>query len=215
MVLVSAGMAFSYATRARPPAWVKVVVAVGAIAACAWFFHAVSSPAADITSVVNPLTVLLVAVLVVHSFHVPSRRDLLFSLGASAGLMAVGGALAIDLRFGLYVVAWACCGFWCLTEMWTSASGGGRISASGLVLAVAAASTAAAAVFLVLPAPVVSSRVSFIARAGAGGSVGVPGGAGRGLRRRGPAVPSRDAGQPDPRRRVPRLRRQPQHGAPR
>ncbi len=175
MVLVSAGMAFSYATRARPPAWVKVVVAVGAIAACAWFFHAVTSPAGDIASVVNPLTMLLVAVLVVHSFHVPSRRDLLFSLGASAGLMAVGGALAIDLRFGLYVVAWACCGFWCLTEMWTSASGGGRISASGLVLAVAAASTAAAAVFLVLPAPVVSSRASFIARAGAGGSVGVPG----------------------------------------
>ena len=37
-------------------------------------------------------------------------------------------------------------------------------------------STAAAAVFLVLPAPVVSSRVSFLARAGAGGSIGVPGG---------------------------------------
>ena len=90
MVLVSAGTAFSHATRARPPGWVKVMVAVGAIAACVWFFHEVSSPAAGITSVVNPLTVLLVAVLVVHSFHVPSRRDLLFTLGASAGLMAVG-----------------------------------------------------------------------------------------------------------------------------
>ena len=151
-------------------------MAAGAIAACVWFFHCGELAAAGITSVVNPLTVLLVAVLVVHSFHVPSRRDLLFTLGASAGLMAVGGALAIDLRFGLYVVAWACCSLWGLTEMWTSASGGGRISASGLVLALAATSTAAAAVFLVLPAPVVSSRVSFIARAGAGGSVGVPGG---------------------------------------
>ncbi len=176
MVLVSAGTVFSHATRARPPGWVKVTVAVGAIAACVWFFHAVSSPAAGITSVVNPLTVLLVAVLVVHSFHVPSRRDLLFTLGASAGLMAVGGALAIDLRFGLYVVAWSCCSLWGLTEMWTSASGGGRISATGVVLALGATSTAAAAVFLVLPAPVVSSRVSFIVRAGAGGSVGVPGG---------------------------------------
>jgi len=176
MVLVSAGTVFSHATRARPPGWVKVMVAVGAIAACVWFFHAVSSPTAGITSVVHPLTVLLVAVLVVHSFHVPSRRDLLFTLGASAGLMAVGGALAIDLRFGLYVVAWSCCSLWGLTEMWTSASGGGRISATGLVLALGATSTAAAAVFLVLPAPVVSSRVSFIDRAGAGGSVGIPGG---------------------------------------
>ena len=176
MVLVSVGTAFSHATRTRPPAWVKVMVAVGAIGACVWFFHDVSSPAAGITSVINPLTVLLVTVLVVHSFHVPSRRDLLFNLGASAGLMAVGGALAIDLRFGLYVVAWGCCSLWALTEMWTSASGGGRISTAGLVLALGATSAAAAAVFLVLPAPVVSSRVSFIARAGAGGSVGVPGG---------------------------------------
>ena len=39
MVLVSAGTAFSHATRARPPGWVKVMVAVGAMAACVWFFH--------------------------------------------------------------------------------------------------------------------------------------------------------------------------------
>jgi transglutaminase TgpA-like protein len=176
MVLVAAGTVFSHATRARPPGWVKVMVAVGAIAACVWFFHSVSSPAEGITSVVGPLTALLVAVLVVHSFHVPSRRDLLFTLGASAGLMAVAGSVAIDLRFGLFVVAWGSCSLWALLEMWTSASGGGRTSATGLVLALVATSTAAAAVFLVLPAPVVSSRVSFIDRAGAGGSVGVPGG---------------------------------------
>jgi transglutaminase-like putative cysteine protease len=176
MVLVAVGMVFSHATRARPPWWVKLLVAVGAIAACFWFFHAVSSQTQGIASVINPLTILLVSVLVVHSFHVPSRRDLLFTLGASAGLMAVAGALAIDLRFGLFVVAWACCSLWGLSEMWTSASGGGRMSVTGLVLVVLATSTAAAAVFLVLPAPVVSSRVSFIARAGSGGSVGVPGG---------------------------------------
>jgi protein-glutamine gamma-glutamyltransferase len=175
MALIAGGSAFSHATRARPPAWVKVLVAVGATAACVWFFHTVSSPAGGITSVLNPLTILLVAVLVVHSFHVPTRRDLLFTLGASAGLMAVGGVLAIDLHFGLYVVAWACATLWALTEMWTSASGGGRISAAGLVLALVATSVAAAAVFLVLPAPVVSSRVSFVSRAGSGGSIGVPG----------------------------------------
>ena len=44
------------------------------------------------------------------------------------------------------------------------------------MLALAATSTAAAAVFLVLPAPVVSSRVNFVSRAGNGGSIGVPGG---------------------------------------
>jgi transglutaminase-like putative cysteine protease len=175
IVLVACGSAFSHATRARPPWWVKVLVAVGAIAACVWFFHTVSASADGITSVLSPLTILLVAVLVVHSFHVPTRRDLLFTLGASAGLMAVGGVLAIDLRFGLYVVGWACVTLWALTEMWSSASGGGRTSAVGLVLALVATSAVAAAAFLVLPAPVVSSRVSFVSRAGSGGSIGVPG----------------------------------------
>ncbi len=176
MVLIAAGTAFSHATRARPPWWVKVLVALGAIAACVWFFHTVSSPTDGFTSVLDPLTNLLVAVLVVHSFHVPTRRDLLFTLAASGGLMAVGGALAIDLNFGLYVAAWAASALWALTEMWTSASGGGRISASGLVLALAATSMAAAAVFLVLPAPVVSSRVNFVSHAGSGGNIGSPGG---------------------------------------
>ena len=173
--LITAGMTFSYVTRTRPPGWIKVVVAVGAMAAFVWFFRSVSSPAVDFASVLDPLTLLIVSVLVVHSFHVPSRRDLLFSLGASAGLMAAAGAQAIDLRFGLYVAAWVCFGLWALTEMWISASGGGRISTGGLVAALVALSAAAAGVFLVLPAPVVASRVAFLTRAGLGGAVGVPG----------------------------------------
>ena len=173
--LVSAGMAFSYVTRRRPPGWVKLVVAAGAIAACVWFFRSLTPGSADFAAVENPLTLLLVSVLVLHSFHVPARRDLLFSLAASAGLLAVGGAQAIDLSFGLYVAAWAAFCLWGLTEMWTSASGGTHPSVPSVVCALAALVTAAAAVFLVLPAPVVSVRVAFLSRAGLGGSVGVPG----------------------------------------
>src|SRR6185437_8925427 len=173
--LVTAGMIFSYRTRARPPALIKAVVAVGAVAACVWFFRSVTAPQADLASVEDPLTLLLASVLVLHSFHVPARRDLLFSLAASAGLIAVGGAQAIDLGFGLYVAGWAGFCFWALTEMWSSASGGGRISVPSLVCALGALSASAAAIFLVLPAPVVSVRVAFLARAGLGGSVGVPG----------------------------------------
>ncbi len=172
--LVAVGMVVSYRTRVRPPAWVKLVVAAGAFGAFTWFFYSLAS-ASGVPTVDAPLSLLLVSVLVVHSFHVPSRRDLLFSLAASSGLMAVAGAQAIDLRFGLFVAAWAGFGLWDLTEMWISSSGGGRISATGLVCALSAMCAAAAAVFLVLPAPVVASRVSFLAQAGEGGSVGVPG----------------------------------------
>jgi transglutaminase-like putative cysteine protease len=175
MALVSLGMLFSYVTRTHPPAWVKILVALGATAAFGWFFHTVSAPAGNITSVINPLTVLLASVLAVHSFHVPARRDLLFSLGASAGLMAVGATEAIDLRFGLFVVAWIGLTLWSLTEMWASASGGGRVSFPGLVTGLLAMTAMSIAIFLVLPAPTVATRFSFLAKTGAGGSIGVPG----------------------------------------
>jgi protein-glutamine gamma-glutamyltransferase len=175
IALVALGMVISYATRSRPPGWIKFFVAVAAIAASAWFVHAVSSPVSDVTNVEQPLTVLLVCILVVHSFHVPSRRDLMFSLAASAGLMAVGGAQAINLTFGLYVLGWAWFGFLGLILMWRSASGGGQISVGQLVAVLAGVTAAAAAVFLVLPAPTVAAKLSLFARAGSGGSIGVPG----------------------------------------
>jgi transglutaminase-like putative cysteine protease len=175
LALVALGMIFSFATRARPPGWIKIVIAAGAIATSVWFVHAVRAPAVGISTVENPLTILLISVLVLHSFHVPSRRDLLFSLGASAGLMAVSGAQAIDLDFGLYALGWACFSLWGLFEMWASASGGGRLSAARLGVALAAVLSATAAIFFVLPAPTVAARISLLAQAGIGGAVGVPG----------------------------------------
>jgi transglutaminase-like putative cysteine protease len=173
--LVAIGMVISYATRSRPPGWIKFLVAASAIAASVWFVHAVSAPVSDVTNVEQPLTVLLVCILVVHSFHVPSRRDLMFSLAASAGLMAVGGAQAINLMFGLYVLGWAWFGLLGLTLMWRSASVGGKISAGRLVMVLAGVTAAAAAIFLVLPAPTVAAKLSLFAKAGSGGSIGVPG----------------------------------------
>jgi hypothetical protein len=173
--LASIGMAFSYATRSHPPGWIKLLIAGAAIAASVWFVHAVSSPAAGIASVEEPLTVLLISVLVVHSFHVPSRRDLMFSLAASAGLMAVSGAQAINLTFGFYALTWACVSLLGLILMWRSASGGRRISAARLASTLIAVTTASAAIFLVLPAPVVSAKLNLFAKAGIGGSVAAPG----------------------------------------
>jgi transglutaminase-like putative cysteine protease len=175
LVLIVVGMAFSYRTRVRPPGWIKLLVAAGAIAACVFFFHSVTTSGQGVTGVEDPLTALLVSVLVVHSFHVPARRDLLFAVAASAGLMAVGAAQAIDLGFGLYVVAWMCFGIWSLMEMWLSASGGGRMSMTGIIAALVGMTAATGAVFFVLPAPAVAVRFDFLAHAGAGGVIPVPG----------------------------------------
>jgi transglutaminase-like putative cysteine protease len=176
IALVAIGMTFSYRTRERPPGWVKVVLAVAAVAALVWFFNDVSShTVSDITTIENPLTALFVWIQVVHSFHVPARRDLAFSLAGSAGLMAVAGAQAIDLRFALYAVLWAALALWGLSEMWSSASGGGRLSPGGTVLALGGVIAVGLGVFLLLPAPRVAVRVDFLAKPGSGGAVGVPG----------------------------------------
>jgi transglutaminase-like putative cysteine protease len=176
MAMVVFAMWFAYRTRQDPPGWVKVLVALAAVAAMVWFFHQVSRRTiTDITTVENPLTVLFVWIQVVHSFHVPTRRDLLFSLGASAGLMAVAAAQAIDLRYGWYAAAWVGLGMWALVEMWASASGGGRVSVRALASAVVGVTTASALVFLMLPAPNVSVRINFQSRAGSGGPISVPG----------------------------------------
>ncbi len=174
--LAVCGMVFSYVTRARPPAWIKMLVAAGAIAVLVWFFHQVSMlGVADIASVETPLTALFAWIQVAHSFHVPSRRDLVFSLGGAAGLMAVGAAQAIDLEFALYVLPWLAFSLWALVEMWTSASGGGRISTRALGAALAGIAVLTAIVFLLLPAPTVAIRVAFQDQAGAGGTVSDPG----------------------------------------
>ena len=173
--LAALGMGFSYATRSHPPAWTKVLVAAGAIGVSVWFFQAVTGPVDGIANVEEPLIVLLVSILVLHSFHVPSRRDLTFSLAAAAGLMAVGGAQALDLRFGLYALAWAGFSLAGLTLMWRSASGGGRMSVALLVSVLSAVGAAAFTIFLVLPAPTVAAKLNLFDKAGVGGSVGIPG----------------------------------------
>lgn len=173
--LVVAGMAFSWATRAEPPGWVKILVAAGAVAAMAWFALRVNAgPITDIVAVEDALTVLFVCILVVHSFHVPAATDLLFALAASGGLMAVDAAQAVDLAFAVPAAAWAGCALWVLVERWRSASGGGRTSPAGLAAAVGGVALAAVAAFLVLPAPTVSARTDILSRSPAGGPVAVP-----------------------------------------
>jgi hypothetical protein len=100
----------------------------------------------------------------------------MFSLAASAGLMAVSGSQAISFTFGSYVLAWTCISLLGLILMWRSASGGSRISAARFVSVFAAVTTASAAIFLVLPAPSVAAKLSLFAKAGLGGAIGVPGG---------------------------------------
>ena len=172
ILLVAAGMAFSHRTRERTSNWVKGGVAVGALGAMGWFVHGLSGgPIGDITSVENPLTILFAWILVVHSFHVPARRDLLFALAGSAALMAVAAAQAVDMQFGAYAMAWAVCGLWTLFEVGASAAGGARPGRRIVTGASISVLTVGVAVFLLLPAPTAGVRLDFRSAAGTAGPV--------------------------------------------
>ncbi len=77
----------------------------------------------DISTVEGPLAVLFAWVLSTHAFDVPARRDVAYSLAGSAALMAVAAAQAVDLGFGLWVLAWMACAVTGLVAMWQSMSG--------------------------------------------------------------------------------------------
>jgi transglutaminase-like putative cysteine protease len=174
--LVVAGMVFSYRTRSRPPGWIKLLAAFSAVSVLLWFFHQLTArPITDITTVEDPLTVMFIAILVVHSFHVPARRDLIFAIAASAALIAVAAAQAIDLTFSFYAGAWLGLSIWSLMELWRSISAGGKVSPAALGSAAAGICISTALVFFLQPAPVVSIRISFQSRASSAGPVPIPG----------------------------------------
>ena len=160
---------------------------------------------------------LFVWVQVAHSFDVPARRDLLFSLAGSAephgGGRRPGHRPRASASTSWPGSASAC---WGLIAMWSSASDGGRISARGVVATLVA-------VVRRRPPPSSSSsrrprhvagRSTSSPRAGAGGSVGVPGGLAGRRRGRRPARPG--PGSPAGRTRVGGylgFANQPRHGA--
>ncbi|MDE3205251.1 MAG: transglutaminase domain-containing protein [Acidobacteriota bacterium] len=172
VALIVTGMAFSYRYRRRSLGWVKVGVALAASLAMVWFIHRLAGiTPGDMTGVENPLTVMLTAVLVVHSFHVPARRDLLFAVAGSAALMAVAGSQAVDMRFGSYTLGWALCGLWALVELGASADGASRPAPRRTVGAVAGVGVVAITLVLVLPAPRAALRLDFRYSPGPGGTV--------------------------------------------
>lgn len=175
-IFIAAGMIFSYRTRHRPPGYVKVAAALAALSLLVWFVAALSGgPITDITTVEDPLTVLFVGIQAVHSFHVPARRDLIFTLAGGAALMALAGAQSIELGFLYYALPWLNLTLWALVELWRSVSGGGSVSIRTTAHAVVAVLTATFAVFLLLPAPNIAVRIGFVTRPGSAGPIKTPG----------------------------------------
>ncbi|MGH2530489.1 MAG: DUF3488 domain-containing protein, partial [Actinomycetota bacterium] len=109
MLLVPVGYAFSYFQRNKTSVGTKVVLVVGLLAALGGFLQSVRL-AQSVDEARIPLASLFVWVQVLHSFDVPRRRDLSFSVVSSLILMAEAGALSLGTGFLVFLVPWAALG---------------------------------------------------------------------------------------------------------
>jgi transglutaminase-like putative cysteine protease len=157
------GNALSYWRRERPWKLVKPLLAACAVGGFVWFITTAGHTATpgDIATVEAPLAVLFTWVLCTHSFDVPARRDVAYSLAGSAALMAVAAAQSVDLTLGVYVVLWVACGVVGLLSMWQSMSGTRGIPWVTAAAATVAVIVVAALLLALLPAPHVSTALVF------------------------------------------------------
>ena len=100
------GFAYSHAQRRRSSWTTKVILAVALLAAFGAFLQRVRL-ASSVDDARASLASLFLWVQVLHSFDVPRRRDLAFSVAASVTLIAEAGALSLDSSFAAFLVPWA------------------------------------------------------------------------------------------------------------
>ncbi|HVE77106.1 MAG TPA: DUF3488 and transglutaminase-like domain-containing protein [Actinomycetota bacterium] len=105
LILTPVGSVLSWYRREHRNIGLKFVLAATAVLALGDFLRSLSG----ITSVEEaraPLAQIFLWVQTLHSFDLPRRRDLHFSLATSITLVALGGSLAIDSSFLIYFIPW-------------------------------------------------------------------------------------------------------------
>jgi protein-glutamine gamma-glutamyltransferase len=179
MVGIPAAFVFSYVMRERPGFLVKLLLAIGMVLSVMYFFSQASGSFENVASLTRPLAELFLLTQLLHSFDVPTRRDLRFSLVSSLTLIAIGGILSISAAFALNLALWTVAAITALVLMERSQRQDlprpervattpslsrrrlQRPRIAPISVSVGLISVLAAAVFLVLPASGTSRSLTF------------------------------------------------------
>lgn len=108
---VLAGYGVSYVRRKKTNYVLKFLLSIALLVVTTVFMYEISSMPYD-TRI--PLAKLFLWVQVLHSFDIPSRRDLQFSLVSSLILICVAGIMALDMAFFIYLGLYALVALGCL-----------------------------------------------------------------------------------------------------
>lgn len=106
LLLITAGYLFSWWRRHRPNIPVKLTIAALTLVALASFLRQSYLQPYDTRA---PLAELFLWVQVLHSFDLPRRRDLLFSLVSSFILLALAASYSLSAAFAWMVLLWLAC----------------------------------------------------------------------------------------------------------
>ncbi len=101
---IVAGHVVSHLRRRAPNWWLKAAITVLILAVARDFFAALVANPYDPRI---PLVRLFLWLQVLHSFDLPARKDLKYSLASAVVLMAVGAVYARDVAFGLLLIPFA------------------------------------------------------------------------------------------------------------
>ena len=105
-VLIPLGYAFSHVRRTHRNVVLKVVLAVGLLVALGAFILKVNA-AVSVDEARIALASLFLWVQILHSFDLPRRRDLSFSMASSVILMAEAASLSLDTSLLVFVAPYA------------------------------------------------------------------------------------------------------------
>lgn len=103
LVVMAIAYAISHRRRAADNWYIKLALAVGAVVALLRFFGQLSD-VATLDEIRFPLADIFLWIQVLHSFDLPQRKDLNFSLGSSLAIMGVAASLAQDTTFLWFLI---------------------------------------------------------------------------------------------------------------
>lgn len=105
IVLIPFGYWYSHTHRTKRNIPLKLVLAVGMILSLGGFLRSMRT-ADSVDEARAYLAELFLWVQILHSFDLPRRKDLAYSMASSLVLMAAAGSLTITATYGLFVIAY-------------------------------------------------------------------------------------------------------------
>ena len=170
LVGIPIGFWWSHARRHRESALLKLGIAVALIFALVGFVgHVRSAPIVSALDVQVPLAELFLWVQLLHSLHMPARRDLMFSLASSVVIIALASVLSVGMGVGVFLLLWVGSALFTLQQAHLARLAENdplsqtetSTPARSLIASVAGVLAVAALVFLIAPAARTLTPIAF------------------------------------------------------